>query len=187
MDWSQGTHGPNSGRLSVHEHVIENAPGPLRHPRSFARSLARAGWTLIEMMLVVAIAGTIMGMALPFFRDVLDRARVARAVGDIDALQIEIAGYEAQHNSIPNSLADIGWGQLLDPWGNTYEYLSFEGAKNVNSIARKDQFLVPLNTTYDLYSVGADGQTRLPLTAKVSKDDVLRANDGGYIGIASKF
>ena len=47
--------------------------------------------------------------------------------------------------------------------------------------------MVPLNTDYDLYSVGADGESSGPLSASKSKDDVIRALKGGYIGLASNF
>jgi general secretion pathway protein G len=52
---------------------------------------------------------------------------------------------------------------------------------------RKDRFLVPINTYYDLYSMGPDGQSQPPLTARVSRDDVIRANDGQYFGPAEAF
>jgi general secretion pathway protein G len=54
-------------------------------------------------------------------------------------------------------------------------------------MARKDRSLVPLNTDYDLYSMGKDGQTQAPLTSSVSDDDVIRANDGGYVGLAEQY
>jgi general secretion pathway protein G len=44
-----------------------------------------------------------------------------------------------------------------------------------------------LNTDYDLYSMGKDGKTKGPLTAKDSHDDVIRANDGRFIGLASEY
>ncbi|MEW6683930.1 MAG: hypothetical protein AB1451_13595 [Nitrospirota bacterium] len=53
--------------------------------------------------------------------------------------------------------------------------------------ARKDQFLVPLNSTYDLYSMGPDGDSKPPLKAKMSQDDIIRANDGQYIGLAADY
>ncbi len=52
---------------------------------------------------------------------------------------------------------------------------------------RKDKFLVPINTDFDLYSMGEDGKSVPPLTAKASRDDIIRANDGGYIGPASGY
>ncbi len=46
---------------------------------------------------------------------------------------------------------------------------------------------MPINSTYDLYSMGKDGKTVVALTAKASRDDVVRANDGGFIGLAVKY
>jgi len=47
--------------------------------------------------------------------------------------------------------------------------------------------MVPINSDFDLYSMGKDGRSVAPLTAKDSRDDIVRANDGGYVGLASEF
>lgn len=52
---------------------------------------------------------------------------------------------------------------------------------------RKDRFLHPINSDYDLYSRGKDGESVEPLTAQKSHDDVIRANDGAFIGLAKFF
>jgi general secretion pathway protein G len=52
---------------------------------------------------------------------------------------------------------------------------------------RKDHFLHPINSDFDLYSMGKDGDSVAPLTAQKSRDDIIRANDGGYYGVASNF
>ena len=52
---------------------------------------------------------------------------------------------------------------------------------------RMDRFLHPINSDYDLYSMGKDGETVLPLTARKSHDDVIRANDGSFVGLAVEF
>ena len=52
---------------------------------------------------------------------------------------------------------------------------------------RKDRFLVPINSCYDLYSMGKDGQSVPPLTAKASWDDIVRANDGAFVGLAWQY
>lgn len=56
-----------------------------------------------------------------------------------------------------------------------------------NGKVRKDHNLVPLNTDYDLYSMGEDGASVSPLTAKASRDDIVRANNGRYVGLASDY
>lgn len=133
------------------------------------------------MTLTLAILGTLTAIVVPYARDYLDRARVAQAVSDIAAIQSDLQGYDP----LPETLAQIGRGGMLDPWGNAYRYLKLSTAKM--GAARKDKFLVPLNSDYDLYSTGKDGATAAPLTAASSRDDIVRANDGGFIGLASRY
>ena len=52
---------------------------------------------------------------------------------------------------------------------------------------RKDRFLIPINTSFDLYSMGKDGKSAAPLTAQASQDDVIWANDGSFVGLASQY
>lgn len=149
---------------------------------------SQSGLTLAELMIVMAIIATLAAIAVPVIADVTERARVARAIADIKILESEIAVFEVLNRRLPTDLAEIGRGGIRDAWGNSYEYLSFAAAgPSSKGKARKDHFLVPLNSTYDLYSKGRDGQSRAPLTASASRDDVIRANDGGYVGLASNY
>jgi general secretion pathway protein G len=52
---------------------------------------------------------------------------------------------------------------------------------------RKDGEFVPLNTDFDLYSLGPDGMSALSLPAAPSRDDIVRAANGAYIGVASNY
>jgi general secretion pathway protein G len=134
------------------------------------------------LLLVMAIVGTLAALALPRLTSVIEQARVARAIADIRVIQAAIDGAEPE----PATLADVGYGNKLDPWGRPYVYNPFVARGRPGS-SRRDRFLVPLNTAYDLYSVGRDGLTRTPLTVPVSHDDVIRANDGGFIGLARRY
>lgn len=144
------------------------------------------GFTLVEVLIAVAIAMTLAALAIPSLLSSIDNAHVARAMADIDALEGDIEAYDQMNDSLPNSLADIGRSQMLDPWGNAYQYLNFANANGKGQM-RKDRFLVPINSTYDLYSMGKDGMSVPPLTAKVSQDDIIRANDGAYLGLVSNY
>ena len=129
---------------------------------------------------------TLAAMSMPVLGDAVEFAYVAQAVGDMRTLQTEITRYEVRMGRLPVTLELAGVGDMQDPWGNPYQYLSFatvsgEGAK------RKDKFQVPLNSTYDLYSMGKDGQTVASLTSAPSKDDIVRANDGAFIGLATQY
>jgi general secretion pathway protein G len=44
-----------------------------------------------------------------------------------------------------------------------------------------------VNTDFDLYSKGKDGKSKIPFTAKASRDDIVRANNGRYIGPVSDY
>lgn len=153
-------------------------PSPGRSPQ--------AGFTLIELLIVVAIILTLAAMAIPSLQAAINDAKVARAVGDIHAMETEITQYDIEYGKMPNSLADIGRGNFLDPWGLPYQYLN-DATHKGNGMARKDRFLVPLNDDYDLYSEGKDGASFAPITAPQSQDDVIRAADGSYVGLASRF
>lgn len=144
------------------------------------------GFTLVELLIVVAVFLTICAIAIPNLMAAMDQARVARAVSEIHTLEDGITLYLVINGTLPDDLSQVGYGNLNDPWGNPYEYLNHSTMKG-NGKARKDRFLVPLNSDYDLYSKGKDGQSTSPLTAQKSQDDVIRASDGSYDGLASQF
>jgi len=145
----------------------------------------RAGYTFIEMIAVMAIIGVLASIAIPRLQDSINRAKVARAIGDINAMQNEITGFASTADSLPASLAAVGRAGQLDPWGNPYIYYRFPTGSTAG--ARLDRFSVPLNAQFDLYSMGEDAASSLPLSAGASLDDVVRANDGGYIGLGSTY
>ena len=58
---------------------------------------------------------------------------------------------------------------------------------DTTAVKRRDRFLFPLNTDYDLFSLGKNRVTRVSLGDPASLDDVIRANDGGYFGLAAKY
>ena len=161
---------------------------PIRVPQVSAhhRRKHSRGFTVLELLIVVAIVLTICAIAVPNLMAAIDQARIARAVGDIHAIEDDVASYQAIYRVLPDALSQIGDGNLLDPWGNPYQYLNHATMKG-NGQARKDRFLVPLNSDYDLYSMGKDGASSPPITAKPSQDDVIRASNGSYVGLASDF
>jgi general secretion pathway protein G len=136
----------------------------------------------------MAIIATIAAIAVPIISDFTERARIARTIADVKVIESEIAVFEAQNGRLPAALAEINRGVTRDAWGRPYEYLNFAGlGPSDNNRIRKDHNLHPLNSTYDLYSRGQDGDSRAALTARASRDDIIRANDGGYVGLAANY
>jgi len=116
----------------------------------------------------------------------LKSARVARAVGDLHAIALDIEQFHVANKRYPTTLTEARPLVPNDPWGRPYVYtdLSQRGSRGR---ARKDGRLNPINSDFDLYSVGEDGRTTTPLGAPMSRDDVIRARDGAFLGLASDF
>ena len=113
-------------------------------------------------------------------------ARIAVAVSEIKLIGKKIAEHVVDGNDLPDSLNDIGHDQLTDPWGRPYQYLRIDGgtSPDLNAKQRKDKNGNPVNSDYDLYSMGPDGGTAAQFTAAIACDDIVRAGDGGYYGMA---
>jgi general secretion pathway protein G len=105
----------------------------------------------------------------------------------------EIMNFLNDTETLPGSLKDLGRGFALDPWKNDYRYINFDlpGAEdNRRTKGAKGKGKgkgSPLNSDYDLYSMGKDGMSEPVLTADASTDDIIRADDGSYTGLASGY
>ena len=151
-----------------------------------------SAYTMIEIAIVVVIIATLSTITVPVYYRVVQEARTDSAEEELRQVQTAITQYLATMGELPESLAEIGMDDVLDPWGRPYQYLRIAtppGGKGKGGKGqfRKDQFLVPINSDYDLYSLGPDGNSSPALTAATSRDDIIRANDGGYFGPASEY
>lgn len=143
----------------------------------------KQGFTLIEILMALAILSVLAVIAVPSYMEYVEKGKVAIAKADIVSIEGAIERFFITDQGYPASLAPIS--AKLDPWGNPYQYLNLAGANR--GAVRKDRNLVPINNDYDLYSMGRDGRSRPPLTAQPSRDDIVRANNGSYIGLASDY
>ena len=146
------------------------------------------GFGLIELMITLVIAALLLSIAVPAYDRFVDRAKVARAVGDVGTISIEIGKFQLRNNNaLPETLDELGVDVPLDPWGMPYTYLNIVTAGPGNGAFRKDKNLNPLNTDFDLYSCGEDKESTGPLSAKASRDDIVRANNGAFIGLGEDY
>lgn len=145
-----------------------------------------SGFTLVEILIVLAIVAVLAALGSAAYDRYRDKVLVSQAVADIGAIAAAIKNHEVDARQYPASLGEVGYGNRLDPWGRPYQYLDL-ASKRGNGLARKDKRLAPLNSDFDLYSLGKDGQSKGPLVTPVSRDDVVRARDGRFIGLAKDF
>ena len=144
------------------------------------------GFSLIEILLVLAVAGLVLAFSVPALERYVERARVAETVVALSNMSETITKFEIAKGALPDGLDEVGYSGKADPWGNPYEYVNLHTAKG-NGQARQDKKLRPLNSDFDLYSIGRDRQTHASLGHARSRDDVVRARDGRFIGTAEEF
>lgn len=149
--------------------------------------VARRGFTILELVMAMAIIGVLAAIAIPMYGNHQEKIKVNKAIQDITYIQTGIDQWALDNRyTYPDSLADVGMSGMTDPWGTSYQYTNLTTAKGKGS-ARKDKNLVPINSDYDLWSNGRDGKSVAPLTAQASRDDIVRANNGRYVGPAADY
>jgi general secretion pathway protein G len=121
-----------------------------------------AGFTLIEIMVVVVIIGLLAAVILPNVFGNVEKAQINKAQSDIRAIETALTMFKLDNFRFPST--DLGLQALVtkpadpsirnwredgylprlpkDPWGNPYQYV-FPGNRGRG---------------YDLYSFGADSQ-----------------------------
>lgn len=146
------------------------------------------GFTLLEILVVISIIMFLCAIAVPVYGYFIDRAINIRAAAEIRQLEKEVMNFLVENERLPDTLDELGDGALLDPWENPYQYINFETTpKAGQKKRRRDGKGPPLNSEYDLYSMGKDGLSAPSLTDDSSKDDIVRGNDGSYLGLASQY
>ena len=135
------------------------------------------------------MVGTLAAIGIPAYNNYLDRVRNEQAIEDIRFIEAALKMYLTNHGVYPDTLNQVPSTQRLDPWGNPYSYYRISG-RSENEIrhnTRKDHMNHPINSDFDLYSMGKDGRSVFPLTSHQSRDDIVRANDGAFLGLASDY
>ncbi|MDA0991868.1 MAG: type II secretion system protein GspG [Verrucomicrobia bacterium] len=95
---------------------------------------AKAGFTLIELMVVVIIIAALASMVLPRVIPASDQAKAKIARGDMANIAVALKLYRLQNDEYPGDLGAITEKYLerdpIDPWGNRYEYKTPGEAQN---------------------------------------------------------
>lgn len=97
--------------------------------RNCDRPGARGGFTLVELLVVVAIVGILAGLAIPNMRTVMMRARATEVAADLDVVRVAAVQYHADSNSWPpETPVGVVPGELTDylPDGFTFQGNGYE-------------------------------------------------------------
>ena len=84
-----------------------------------------AGFTLIELIVVIAIIGILATFVVPNVMGRTDQAKVAKVKSDFKALDTQCKMFRADHGRYPDSIDEL-LSPPTDPNGITIDYLSSE-------------------------------------------------------------
>ncbi len=109
------------------------------------RVKAKKGFTLIELMIVVAILGILAAIAIPTYMDYTKRAKVSEAVSLLSGVANAMAEYHSSLGVFTNNLSDIGGNK-------TSRYVTNMSADNTTN-----SNYVIINATLDKIGPGVNG------------------------------
>lgn len=157
----------------------------MRIPRQRA---AQRGFSLMELMIVIALMALLGSFAIPAYTGYIDDARVSDAINDIGRITLEIKRFETNNNGeLPATLDEIGLGDLRDPWGKRYVYVPFDEDTPKKDKRRGAGNNQPVNTDFDILSRGEDGKSAKRFNKDNAQDDIVRAHNGTYVGFVKDF
>ncbi|OGV45562.1 MAG: hypothetical protein A2017_12160 [Lentisphaerae bacterium GWF2_44_16] len=142
-------------------------------------------FTLVEMLLVIAIFTILLVISFKGLVESVRRTKNLRAAIELKQIQQIINLYHEDYRSYPPDLAAVEVRNMKDPWSTLYQYQNYSLISN--GARRKDRNLNPLNSAYDLWSNGKDQKTNKQINGFYARDDIIVANDGEFVGLASDY
>lgn len=164
---------------------IKNLSALFSSTRRMFPRMDQRGMTIVEVFIVLLIIAALAAIAIPAYVDFKNKARSAGTASELRSIEKIIYAFSIDNGgSYPTGLDQLNLGATKDPWGNDYGYYNI--IRNGTGGARTDH-VQTLNSDFDLYCVGANGQTDEYIGDPRAQDDILRAGDGGFMGMGNAY
>ena len=136
------------------------------------------GFTLVELLIVIAIIGVLCLMAIPQYSHLTNLAKNARCKSEIRTVEKSLIAYNLDHGSFPpTGNLSLATTTLKDPWGRDYQYYNIQTG-GVGGPYMEWDGSTTINHDFDLYSMGVNGAGLHDLNDPNCTDDIFRAADG---------
>ena len=141
----------------------------------------RKGFTLIEMLIVMAVVSILIAIIIPSYRGMQNDAWIAKAEKEAQTLQAAVESYYRHHNAYPDTLSELLTAKpaiitrkLDDPWKTDadggYKYLH----GNVSSFG--DYYIIYSKSIDGVDDVGSVDVSSGKLVVPANSDDVVLTN-----------
>lgn len=146
---------------------------------------SKAGFSLLELLIVMAVMAVIAAIALPSFRGMRNEASITKAEQEVETLKTAVESYYRHHNAIPRNLnylytasPTIVKKALQDPfhtYGNTYKYVYNFGKDGTGQPIYIIVSRGP-DGTYVAPTVKNNGTNQAYISVKKTSDDIVASN-----------
>jgi type IV pilus assembly protein PilA len=156
---------------------------------AFMLKQVQKGFTLIELMIVVAIIGILAAIAIPAYQDYTIRAQVTEGLNLAADMKATVAEFRANRGTWPAALADMGMAAWTDKSGKFVSQISLQAAggaldilysgpqANAANLSTKILTLRPgLNPNNDLVWVCGNRASPAGITAPTGANNTTVAN-----------